>query len=223
MYAFLAGVVPSLIWLFFWTREDRDQPEPKMLLAGLFLSGMIMVIVAIPVEQYIAGLTTTAFSQYTFWAAVEEILKFSAVALVALRTRAYDEPIDAMIYCITVALGFAALENTLFIMGPLTHGELAASIVTGNMRFIGATLVHIVSSGLIGFGLGEAFYRGAFAKAMACALGLAAAITVHASFNLSIVSSTPADALKTFGWIWGGVVVMILLFEEIKAVRPVLA
>ena len=88
------------------------------------------------------------------------------------------------------------------------------------MRFIGATLVHVVSSSFIGFMVGYVFYRGWFAKAIATLIGLTGAITLHATFNLSIINANSIDTLKAFGWIWGAVVILIILFEEVKAVRP---
>jgi protease PrsW len=223
VYALLAGVVPSLVWLFFWTRENEDQPEPRSLLMGCFLSGMFAVFLAIPAERFAALLVGSGPLMYTAWAWIEESLKLIAVATVALHSRHYDEPVDAMIYLIAVALGFAALENTLFIMGPMMNGSLSVSLTTGNMRFIGATLVHVVSSGLIGFFLGLSFYRGRFAKFLALIVGLSGAIAVHAAFNIAIVGAGAMDTLKAFGWIWGAVVMMIVLFEEVKAVRPRLA
>jgi RsiW-degrading membrane proteinase PrsW (M82 family) len=125
-----------------------------------------------------------------------------------------------MVYCIVVALGFAAIENTLFILDPLSGGEIARGIVTGNMRFMGATLLHIVSSATIGFCIGYFFYHGRVAKILAALVGIAGAIAIHTAFNLSIIESSAGDALRTFSWIWGAVVIMIILFEEIKVVRP---
>jgi len=218
--ALLVGLIPSLLWLFFWMREDATHSEPRSLLAGCFFAGMLAVLLAIPIEQFLAGLAHTESMKYIFWAATEEILKFVAVGCVALMTRYNDEPVDAMIYCIAVALGFAALENTLFVMTPLSHGDLASSIIHGNLRSIGATLVHVVSSSFIGFGLGLTFYRGRAMKFFFWAIALGAAIAVHASFNITVVSASTNDTLKAFGWIWGAVVIMIILFEEVKAVRP---
>ena len=218
-YAILAGVLPSLIWLVFWTKEDAH-PEPKPLLAAAFCGGALAVIAAIFAEKYIADIIADPSTRYTLWAGCEEIVKFTAVAVIALNTDYNDEPIDAMIYCITVALGFAALENTLFILGPLSTGDIARSIVTENMRFIGATLVHVVSSATVGFALGYAYYRSRFTKAIAGIIGLGAAIALHAAFNLSIVNGGSSETLRAFAWVWGAVVILIVLFEEIKAVRP---
>lgn len=219
IYALLAGLLPSLIWLFFWIREDANA-EPKPLLTACFVGGMLAVIAAVFAERYIAEIIADPGYRYTLWAAFEEVAKFVAVALIALHSGYNDEPIDAMIYCIVVALGFAALENALFIMGPLSGGEVARGIITGNMRFIGATLVHVVSTATIGFALGWAFYRGAAAKLLALVVGLLGAIAVHAAFNLSIVTGGSAETLRAFSWIWGAVVILIVLFEEVKAVRP---
>lgn len=220
IYALLSGLLPSLIWLWFWLREDRLHPEPRGMLALCFFGGFCAVAAAVMAEQWIASAYADPTIRYTLWAAVEEIFKFIAVALVALHTMHNDEPIDAMIYCIVTALGFAALENALFIMGPLSGGEIARAIVTGNMRFIGASLLHIVSSASVGFALGYVFYKGWLAKIIAALVGLAGAIAIHAAFNLSIINANSGDTLRTFAWIWGGVVMLIVLFEEVKVVRP---
>jgi len=220
VYAVLAGIIPSLIWLFFWTREDVAHPESRFILTLSFFGGMLSVALAIVAEKYVGTIFSDPTVRYTLWAAIEEIVKFLAVLSVALFSSQNDEPIDAMIYCITVALGFAALENTLFILGPLSNGEIVKSVVTGNTRFMGATLVHIVSSATVGFALGLAFYRGYIAKISAAIIGLVAAITFHTAFNLSIVASGTLDTLKVFSWVWGAVVILIILFEEIKVVHP---
>src|SRR5438445_451624 len=57
-------------------------------------------------------------------------------------------------------------------------------------------------------------------KIISCLIGIAGAIALHAFFNLSIINADAADALKTFMWIWAAVVILIILFEEIKVVRP---
>ncbi|MDE1940650.1 MAG: PrsW family intramembrane metalloprotease [Patescibacteria group bacterium] len=219
VYALLAGILPSLIWLIFWLREDAN-PEPRLLVILLFVGGMVGVAAAIVAERYTGDIISNGQLRFTVWAAIEEGIKFLVVAVIALNTDFNDEPIDAMMYCIVAALGFSALENALFIMQPLSTGAIAQSIIEGNMRFVGATLVHIVSSACVGFGLGMAFYRGYLAKAVGLVIGLGAAISLHAAFNLSIINTSSLDTLKVFGWVWAAVVVLIVLFEEIKSVRP---
>ena len=218
--AFVAGILPSLLWLFFFTHEDSSHRKPRAIIFGCFIGGAIAVVVSILAEKIIADSIVDSNTRYICWAAFEETIKFIVAGTIIFRTRLTEDPVDAMIYCASVALGFAAIENTLFILGPLSSGSLAQALVTTNMRFIGATLVHVVSSSFIGFMIGYVFYHGRFAKFVAAIVGLAGAVALHATFNLSIINANGTDTLKAFGWIWGAVVVVIILFEEVKAVRP---
>ncbi len=219
LYALFAGILPALLWLWFWLREDNLHPEPRSLVAASFIGGMIVVIVAAVLEKYIHDVVIDETFRYITWAAIEEICKFIAVAIIAFPSKNMDEPIDAMIYCITVALGFAALENTLFILSPLHSGDIAKGIVTGNMRFIGATLVHTVCSAMIGFMIGISFYKNTFIKTISLITGVILAIVLHAGFNLSIINETVTNTIKVFSLVWVAVVILIVLFEEIKGVN----
>ncbi len=220
IYALLAGLLPSFIWLWFWLKEDNLHPEPRSMIALSFFAGCIGVILAIFLEKLAMDLITDTTLRYIAWASIEEIIKFFMVAIVVFKTNVMDEPIDAMIYCISAALGFAALENALFILSPLHLGQFAVSIITSDLRFIGATLVHVVSSASIGFMIGLAFYRGYFSKTLAIIIGVITSIVLHTSFNLAIIQGTATGTLKVFGWVWVAVVILIILFEEIKVVRP---
>ena len=89
--AMLGGVLPALLWLTFWLMEDRCEPEPKRYLLLTFIAGGVVVFAALWIEQqtmrYFTG-TTLLF----LWAVTEEMLKFGAAYLVALRLRIFDEP-----------------------------------------------------------------------------------------------------------------------------------
>lgn len=219
LLAIIAGALPSLVWLWFWLREDAH-PEPKGLIVATFLGGIIAVIVALFAEKYVASLGLNDSWRYSLWAIIEEVAKLIAVAAIVLFSRENDEPIDAMIYCIVGALGFAAVENILFLLTPFMYDGLVRGLATGNMRFIGATLVHIVSSATVGFALGLTFYRSRLVKTIALIFGLSLASALHAGFNLSIINGNTADTLKAFLWVWVAVVILIMLFEEIKAIKP---
>lgn len=222
-YAFLAGILPSLLWLFFWLREDNLHPEPRLAIALTFLLGMLSVALAIYGEGVSAAFLKSSTEQYIVWAAIEETVKGLVVLVIALFSRQIDEPIDCMIYFLTAALGFAAVENSFFLLNPLSTGNLPASIAVGDFRFIGATLVHTVSSAAIGFCIGLAFYRGIFAKLVMALIGIAGAVAIHSAFNLSVLSAAPQGTLEVFAWIWCAIVVLIILFEEIKAVHAPLS
>ena len=219
-YALLSGILPALLWLWFWVKENNLHPEPRTTLAKTFVGGAIVVLFAMVFEKFVADVVTDQATLYILWATIEEVLKFLVVALLVLIPRKMDEPIDAMIYCITAALGFAALENTFFIISPLGAGNVIKSIMMGNMRFIGATLVHVVSSASIGFMIGISYNRSLFSKVIAAIIGIAIAIILHSGFNLSIINTSTEGTLKVFGWVWCAVIILLVLFEEIKAIKP---
>ena len=123
------GILPALLWLWFWLKEDKARPEPRGLIMLAFIAGMITVPLVIPLEkmaceivtQNSGCLTTGSFQGIlliVLWAAIEELMKYGSAVLTVLRRKAVDEPLDPVIYMITIALGFAALENTFFLMNP---------------------------------------------------------------------------------------------------------
>jgi RsiW-degrading membrane proteinase PrsW (M82 family) len=187
-YSLLGGILPALLWLLFWLREDRKNPEPNRLIGRTFLLGMLSVILVIPfqkgVEMMFPSLAATAI---LLWALLEEVFKFGAGYFGGLHSVEDNEPIDPLIYMITAALGFVALENALFIFGPLADQDVTQSLITGNMRFIGASLLHIVSSGIVGASLSFAFYRSRPKRTTAVTTGLVLAIIFHFLFNILIM------------------------------------
>lgn len=220
LYAVLGGILPALFWLWFWSREDKVHPEPRMRVMMAFIGGMIAVAIVYPIEQYahsyFGGINpSTIFS----WALAEEFVKYIMVALIALHSKDFDEPMDAMIYLITAALGFAALENTLFILNPLLTGDSAQSLMTLNERFIGASLLHVVCSGIIGFCVGLQFYSGKIKRMFWRIAGIGIAIALHTLFNLFIIHENGQNTLIVFSVLWIFVLIIFLLFERIKKVQ----
>ena len=237
LLSFAGGILPALLWLWFWLKEDAKNPEPRTLVILAFLGGMITALAVIPIEKNIlliaskilglAGMSyDAAFAQYPYlmvlFAGAEEIFKYFAVALIALSSRYFDEPVDALVYLITVALGFAAMENSLYLLDTITHSGLLFGIMNGHLRFIGATLLHVASSALIGVALGLAFCKSFGVRFVAGFVGLVAAIALHTGFNFSIIQAqSVGDALGIFAIFWAIIVGIILIFEKVKRIYPV--
>ena len=146
-------------------------------------------------------------------------MKLAVAGVIVLRHRAVDEPIDFPIYLITVALGFAALENTLFVLTPLGNGELLGSFITGNLRFLGATLIHVLSSAVIGGALGFAFFKGNFTKLWYGLWGVILATLLHTIFNFTIINTQADYLLTVFTGVWVGIVFLLLLLERVKLLK----
>jgi protease PrsW len=213
--ALIGGVVPALVWLVFWLLEDRCQPEPKRYLFLCFVGGMLVVWPALFLERmlipYASG-TTLLFG----WAAIEELLKFAGAAIFALAWANYDEPLDAVVYMVTAALGFSAMENTLFLLTPIAEGDIIRSVITGDLRFIGATLLHTLASASIGIAMALSFHEPAMRRRAAAFGGLILAIFLHTLFNHFILQGGGGSTFWVFLSIWCGIVAILLLTERIK-------
>ena len=226
------GILPALAWLWFWRREDSVHPEPRRLIALAFLAGMVAVGIVIPLEKMAQtlisdqslwipaalGVTTLTF---IVWSALEEIVKFVMAKLTVLRRREDDEPIDPVIYMVTVALGFAAAENTLFLLSPLSGNTVLQTILTGNLRFVGATLLHVLSSAVIGVFLALSFYKSRSAKRWYVLMGVILASLLHSTFNFLILNTPESHLMRTFGLVWIGLIALLAVLEYIKRIHPV--
>lgn len=218
-YSLLGGILPALVWLYFWLREDRQSPEPDGLILRTFILGMFAVVLVLPFQKGVEMLfPSLAVLPFFLWALLEEVFKLGAGYFGGIHSVEDNEPLDPVIYMITAALGFVALENALFIFGPIVTGDAAQSIITGNLRFIGASLLHVVCSGFIGVAIGLSFYQSRFKRIIKVAMGLAAAIIFHLIFNLLIINFDDMGTTIAFTMVWIGVGALLLAFERIKVI-----
>lgn len=228
LYAFFGGLLPTSLWLWFWLKEDSAHPEPRGLIFMTFVAGMVVVIFALPLQKLVYEYVITHFPGNTplllaFLALIEEALKFIAAYIVAMRSRAFDEPIDAVIYMVTVALGFSALENSLYLLDKdlIPAGNLAGSIITGNMRFVGASILHVMTSAIVGLGLAFSFYKSKNIQHVFVLLSILVATALHTVFNLAIISNGGNNMLITFLVLWFLVIGLLLFFEKIKRLKQI--
>jgi len=226
IYSFLGGLIPAVFWLVFWLQEDKIHPEPKSVIILAFVAGMGSVLIALPMELLLAEVFPAGFLRVTLWAGSEELVKYWAASYAAFRHNKYfDEPVDAMIYLITAALGFAAAENALFIFGAISDLPTTVTILSGSMRFVGASLLHVLASATVGAAIAFAYYKSELIKAEHVIGGLLAATILHTAFNMLIIhlETTGQQALTVgaFGIVWIGIVVVIFFFEKVKSlIRP---
>ncbi len=216
IFAFLAGVIPALLWLFFWLREDKKKEEPKALLTMIFIMGMISVIFVIPIQRFVQSHVSDHQLQLVLWASIEELIKYLAVILILYRSPFIEEPIDWPIYIITCALGFAALENMLFLIEPFNLGNSIVGLLTGQLRFLGSTLLHAVASGTIGIAMGLSFFMNSGMKKIYLIIGIILSIVLHSVFNFFIMNNDGGDFMKVFAFLWVVTIIIMLLFEKLR-------
>ncbi|MBI5787128.1 MAG: PrsW family intramembrane metalloprotease [Candidatus Niyogibacteria bacterium] len=227
LWSAAGGLIVSLFWLWFWLRED-PHPEPRRILLLSFVSGGVMVFAALVFEQFVfnvgrdIGLWSASgkpvFLLIFSWAAIEEILKYAASYWSALRKPFFDEPVDAPIYLIASALGFAALENILMLFS-LFQAQLSSGLAGTSLRFVGATLLHILASAIVGFSISHDFFHPEHRRRNVIG-GLILAILLHAFFNFFILKGGADGLVYVFSVVWLGIIILILSFEKIKSQKP---
>lgn len=192
-FAILLGFLPAVVWLLFFLREDIH-PEPKKWLAIAFFTG---ALASIPVfflefglQEACRGISGAgiALLLIVVFALIEETFKFGSIFLLLRRNPVLNEPVDALIYLVVAALGFATVENV-FVAGGIAgpHASVAGFLTSGtplytlSLRLAGATLLHALSSALAGY----YWARGRIVKKTGrfIVLGIIAATVLHALFN----------------------------------------
>jgi RsiW-degrading membrane proteinase PrsW (M82 family) len=180
------GLILGIVWLSFFLLEDDEHPEPKSLLFATFVLGLASAWVAIACEQIFAmnspawGIADYSRISLVVNSLIEESIKFGVIWIFIRKSRFFDEPIDRMIYMITASLGFATMENLLFFLSATMNMNELVNLAL--LRFIGATLMHAIASGFLGY----------FWSRKKIVWGVAGAILIHAGFNEMILKSGPA-------------------------------
>lgn len=207
---FIVGVLPCLLWLAFYLWNDRH-PEPKKEIVLVFALGAFMTVPAVFTEIFlINAVNSLGLPQYASLiianviavAFIEEFAKYFAVWLreqAADQNRNLDEPVDFVIYMVVSALGFAAVENLLFLL-PTVQEQLlgsatllnavgAASLIKLSLyRSLSAILLHTLCSGVIGYHMAMAFCHRE-SKIGILVTGFIIVSCLHGLYNFSIMES----------------------------------
>ena len=121
----LTAMLPIAVMLFYIYRKDKNSPEPIGQLLKAFFIGVLAaplsLCISTPLESLglytmepasILGAISTSF----LGAAIpEEIAKFFLLWLVLRKNRFFDEKMDGIVYAVCISLGFAALENIMYL------------------------------------------------------------------------------------------------------------
>lgn len=121
-----AALLPAfLLWLYIWKKDPKKEPF-RQLLKALFYGIGICVPVAfaeLGVNWLIFGdavpatLLDVAAESFVVAALMEESFKLLALWLVLRKNPYFDEHFDGIVYAVCVGLGFAAIENVLYVVG----------------------------------------------------------------------------------------------------------
>jgi RsiW-degrading membrane proteinase PrsW (M82 family) len=234
---FLLAVLPGTVWLAFFLQKDKT-PEPKTKILEIFFYGVLATIPTVFIELFlidkINGLhlqSQEMFLGLKFIIGVslpEEMLKYLVVLFFVLRKSCMDEPVDIPLYMIIAALGFATAENILLFSGKIFE-MISEPFILAFVRFLGATLLHALCSGIIGYFIALGFYK-LKQKWLYIIAGFSLAIILHGLFDYylewSIIKLTAGE--ESFVYVGYSALILFLLFvflhiavEQIKKLKSV--
>jgi RsiW-degrading membrane proteinase PrsW (M82 family) len=170
--ALLLPMVPGVIWLWIFYRTDWYEPEPKRLVLATFGLGVLSILPAFggeraaalfyPFLEHIERAAQSGNGNAAAWpmfvgcflviGPCEEVAKFLAVRLFVYRHREFNEPLDGIIYAAAAALGFASLENVLYVFDWHTHTVHWGTL---GVRSLLALPGHVIFSTTWGYALGR--------------------------------------------------------------------
>src|SRR3954470_15138420 len=192
--AVMAGI-PAVFWLGFFYLMDRHEPEPKQLVAGVCVLGMLIAApladfvqsqFAPPAPLGIAGLSAFSLDRALHAMLVvglsQEMCKYAVVRYTIYMSREFDEPMDGIVYMMACGTGFAVWVNYHRLSGQ--NHEVYLSI--GAAQAVVTTLAHASFAGLLGYVLGRAKFsrRRAPIRGLLVMLGLLGAATLNGLFTI---------------------------------------
>ncbi|GAB6138111.1 PrsW family intramembrane metalloprotease [Halanaerobaculum tunisiense] len=149
------SLVPGLLWVYFFYRKDKYEPEPVRLILLAFLYGALAVIpvglVEYPFSDLMSrppNLVVLLFLTIGVIGLVEEVAKFAVIRFTIYKSDQFNEVMDGIIYSVSAGLGFAAVENLLY------TGLFGYQV--GLSRAVITSLLHASFSGIMGYYLGRA-------------------------------------------------------------------
>ena len=217
MYAILLlaiSVAPALLFMLLIMRMDRREPEPLGLVLRVIGLGACSAVVASIVEVLLGllpffhgrGIAAGAISSFLQIAPVEEICKLGVVLVFVWRTPSFNEENDGIVYVGASAIGFALLENILYVA--------ENGIGTGVLRAISAMPLHVFTGVVLGLHVGRArFAAGRGARNLLIARGLALAWIFHGLYDTFALSGS-ALALLLLPLIGGLVTLGVIVLKR---------
>jgi RsiW-degrading membrane proteinase PrsW (M82 family)/ribosomal protein S18 acetylase RimI-like enzyme len=200
------AIAPGLAICIFIFSRDAYNREPRLNLIMSFFYGALAILPAIFIEAGLDGQIENspvgiAAKSFFLIALTEECCKFLALRYYSYRQKSFDEPFDGIVYSVMVSMGFATVENLLYVWNSAQAGQ---GLQVAFIRMFLSVPAHATFGVLMGYHVGRAKFEPSKEKRLML-LGLFWAILFHGSFDtLLFWQQSPAireyaSALALFG------------------------
>lgn len=154
----IVTIAPIIIIAFYIYFRDKYEKEPiSLLLLSLLAGGLIVIPIVLisflikPLGDSLTGFYKVTFDAFMVAAFVEEGFKYLAVYILIWRNKNFNEKFDGIVYAVFVSLGFALVENIMYVMD--------GGINTGILRAFTAVPFHALAGVIMGFYFGIARFK----------------------------------------------------------------
>ena len=183
------ALLPAALLTIYIYKKDRVEREPVRLIVRLLALGAFACLPASALELAISRvLAEFSFSNpyfasfleaFVVAALCEELVKYYFLRRTTWRSAAFDYQFDAIVYGVSVSLGFAALENVLYVM--------QAGFETGLLRAVTSVPGHAIFGVFMGYFYGYAKLAEAQGRASEAreylALSVLVPILLHGTYD----------------------------------------
>ena len=192
------SVLPAALLIIFIYRQDKYQKEPFKSLCKAFFGGMLAVvftIVTVRIIDYTIGLIpylnqTVFYDSFITAGIPEELCKFLIFMIFIWNDKNFDEYFDGIVYASFISLGFATVENIMYVM--------PGGIGTGIVRALISVPGHFLFGVILGYFLSMAKFNSE-KKGRYIIIGLLIAMAAHGLFDwLLMFSDRMGGALSSF-------------------------
>jgi RsiW-degrading membrane proteinase PrsW (M82 family) len=192
----LSGAIPALIAMWLVDRLDRKRPEPARTRRLVTFVGMLSVIPAVIAEVAVLNslgenvqpqmtYQGSSFHAFVIAGAIEEACKIAVVYWVVWRRPEFDERMDGIVYASRAGLGFALVENVLYLLQQQTLG---GELQTWILRAVLAVPGHAMWTGMIGAMAARRRFDG---KGLGLVGGYLMAVAFHGAYDLCAFLQAP--------------------------------
>lgn len=193
----LLSVLPAALLIIFIYRQDKYQKEPFKSLFKAFFGGMLSVVftlITVRIIDFTIGripyLNQTVFYDSFITAGIpEELCKLLVFMIFIWHDKNFDEYFDGIVYASFISLGFATVENIMYV--------LPGGVGTGVVRALISVPAHFLFGVIMGYFLSLAKFSNG-KKAGYIILGLVIAMAAHGLFDwLLMFSDRMGGAIST--------------------------
>lgn len=188
----IAALAPVAILLWYIVKKDRTKPEPTNWLAKAFWYGVLSAFLSfafstplgamfgLDIDAEVYPSIFNSFADAFLMAAIpEELAKLIMLWLLLRKNPHFDEKFDGIVYAVCIGMGFAGIENVLYLFGGIEDGSWLS---TGIVRALFSVPGHFLFAVLMGYYY-SIYYWGIDRSMKAKAMILAAPILAHGIFD----------------------------------------